>query len=125
VADGSVTVTYKDAIPEETKMRTENVASASEVCEEGSDVAGEIQLHENNSNDKEPASIAIEVTTDTILEGSGEESSDELEEPLSTSQFTTMWLGAQNGDLYIHSAVSRRNKCLHKVRLPDSILSIA
>jgi len=42
-----------------------------------------------------------------------------------TSCLPTMWLGAQNGYVYIHSAIANRNKCLHKVMLPDSILSIA
>ncbi|XP_058124926.1 JNK-interacting protein 3 isoform X2 [Anopheles coustani] len=36
----------------------------------------------------------------------------------------TMWLGAQNGMLYVHSSVARWNLCLHKVKLPDSVLSI-
>lgn len=36
----------------------------------------------------------------------------------------TMWMGAQNGNLYIHSAVSRWKRCLHAVKLKDSILEI-
>ncbi|XP_050073505.1 JNK-interacting protein 3 isoform X2 [Anopheles maculipalpis] len=36
----------------------------------------------------------------------------------------TMWLGAQNGMLYVHSSVARWNVCLHKIKLPDSVLSI-
>ncbi|XP_071949714.1 C-Jun-amino-terminal kinase-interacting protein 4-like isoform X3 [Antedon mediterranea] len=36
----------------------------------------------------------------------------------------TMWLGGQNGCLYVHSAVSQWRRCLHTLKLKDSILSI-
>ncbi|XP_030836840.1 C-Jun-amino-terminal kinase-interacting protein 4 isoform X3 [Strongylocentrotus purpuratus] len=36
----------------------------------------------------------------------------------------TMWLGAQNGNLYVHSAVSQWRKCLHAIKLKDSIFAI-
>ncbi|XP_042360801.1 sperm associated antigen 9a isoform X3 [Plectropomus leopardus] len=41
-----------------------------------------------------------------------------------SSALPTMWLGAQNGCLYVHSSVARWRKCLHAIRLKDSILSI-
>ncbi|XP_053095194.1 sperm associated antigen 9a isoform X5 [Pangasianodon hypophthalmus] len=40
------------------------------------------------------------------------------------STLPTMWLGAQNGCLYVHSSVARWRKCLHAVKLKDSILNI-
>ncbi|CAG7722178.1 unnamed protein product [Allacma fusca] len=42
-----------------------------------------------------------------------------------SSVLSTIWLAAQSGYIYIHSAVAQWEKCLHKVRLPDSVLSIA
>ncbi|VDQ00923.1 unnamed protein product [Trichobilharzia regenti] len=36
----------------------------------------------------------------------------------------TMWFGCQNGDLYVHSCVSDWRKCLHAIRLPDSVTQI-
>uniref|UniRef100_A0A8C9T8C4 C-Jun-amino-terminal kinase-interacting protein 4 n=1 Tax=Scleropages formosus TaxID=113540 RepID=A0A8C9T8C4_SCLFO len=42
----------------------------------------------------------------------------------STSAAPTMWLGAQNGWLYVHSAVSNWKKCLHSIKLKDSVLSL-
>ncbi|XP_033112095.1 C-Jun-amino-terminal kinase-interacting protein 4-like [Anneissia japonica] len=36
----------------------------------------------------------------------------------------TMWLGGQNGCLYVHSAVSQWRRCLHSLKLKDSILAI-
>ncbi|XP_072337864.1 LOW QUALITY PROTEIN: C-Jun-amino-terminal kinase-interacting protein 3 [Scyliorhinus torazame] len=41
-----------------------------------------------------------------------------------TSAAPTMWLGAQNGCLYVHSAVSDWKKCLHTIKLKDAVLSI-
>ncbi|KAJ8347210.1 hypothetical protein SKAU_G00286110 [Synaphobranchus kaupii] len=41
-----------------------------------------------------------------------------------TSTAPTMWLGAQNGWLYVHSAVSNWRKCLHSIKLKDSVLSL-
>ncbi|XP_053309985.1 C-Jun-amino-terminal kinase-interacting protein 4 isoform X3 [Spea bombifrons] len=40
------------------------------------------------------------------------------------SLLPTMWLGAQNGHLYVHSSVAQWKKCLHSIKLKDSILSI-
>ncbi len=47
-----------------------------------------------------------------------------LEEQPMSSVGPTMWLGAQNGMLYVHSSVARWRACLHKVLLPDAVLSI-
>nr|XP_057904322.1 C-Jun-amino-terminal kinase-interacting protein 3 isoform X15 [Doryrhamphus excisus] len=41
-----------------------------------------------------------------------------------TSMAPTMWLGAQNGWLYVHSAVGNWKKCLHSIKLKDSVLSL-
>uniref|UniRef100_A0AAZ3RZU2 C-Jun-amino-terminal kinase-interacting protein 3 n=1 Tax=Oncorhynchus tshawytscha TaxID=74940 RepID=A0AAZ3RZU2_ONCTS len=41
-----------------------------------------------------------------------------------TSVAPTMWLGAQNGWLYVHSAVANWKKCLHSIKLKDSVLSL-
>lgn len=46
------------------------------------------------------------------------------EEPLISSVGPTMWLGAQNGWLYVHSSVGRWHQCLHKVELPNAVLSL-
>ncbi|NXX32330.1 JIP4 protein, partial [Nicator chloris] len=41
-----------------------------------------------------------------------------------SSLLPTMWLGAQNGCLYVHSSVAQWRKCIHAIKLKDSILSI-
>ncbi|XP_034749971.1 C-Jun-amino-terminal kinase-interacting protein 3 isoform X6 [Etheostoma cragini] len=41
-----------------------------------------------------------------------------------TSVAPTMWLGAQNGWLYVHSAVGNWKKCIHSIKLKDSVLSL-
>ncbi|XP_023377107.1 C-Jun-amino-terminal kinase-interacting protein 3 isoform X14 [Pteropus vampyrus] len=45
-------------------------------------------------------------------------------EGASSSAAPTMWLGAQNGWLYVHSAVANWKKCLHSIKLKDSVLSL-
>ncbi|XP_059615424.1 JNK-interacting protein 3 isoform X2 [Phlebotomus argentipes] len=47
-----------------------------------------------------------------------------LEEPPMSSVGPTMWLGAQNGMLYVHSSVARWRDCLHQICLPDAVLAI-
>ncbi|XP_042636708.1 C-Jun-amino-terminal kinase-interacting protein 3 [Orycteropus afer afer] len=42
----------------------------------------------------------------------------------SSSAGPTMWLGAQNGWLYVHSALANWKKCLHSIKLKDSVLSL-
>ncbi|XP_061564447.1 C-Jun-amino-terminal kinase-interacting protein 4-like [Cololabis saira] len=36
----------------------------------------------------------------------------------------TMWLGAQNGCVYVHSSVAHWKKCLHSIKLKESALGI-
>lgn len=45
-------------------------------------------------------------------------------QPLSTC-LPTMWLGGQNGVLYVHSGLAQWSHCIFRVKLPDSILQIA
>ncbi|XP_039964830.1 JNK-interacting protein 3 isoform X5 [Bactrocera tryoni] len=46
------------------------------------------------------------------------------QDPPMTSIGPTMWMGDQEGWLYVHSAVGRWHECLHKVLLPDAVLAI-
>lgn len=48
----------------------------------------------------------------------------ERDEPAVSSVGPTMWMGAQDGWLYVHSSVGRWHECLHKVLLPDAVLAI-
>uniref|UniRef100_A0A8C2CAA7 C-Jun-amino-terminal kinase-interacting protein 4 n=1 Tax=Cyprinus carpio TaxID=7962 RepID=A0A8C2CAA7_CYPCA len=41
-----------------------------------------------------------------------------------SSVLPTMWLGAQNGCVYVHSPVAQWRKCLHSIKLKDSVLGI-
>ncbi|XP_061087473.1 C-Jun-amino-terminal kinase-interacting protein 3-like isoform X6 [Conger conger] len=55
---------------------------------------------------------------------SAHDTGDGDEESRGTSAAPTMWLGAQNGWLYVHSAISNWKKCLHSIKLKDSVLSL-
>ncbi|KAK2885074.1 C-Jun-amino-terminal kinase-interacting protein 4 isoform X2 [Channa argus] len=41
-----------------------------------------------------------------------------------SSVLPTMWLGAQNGCVYVHSSVAQWKKCLHSIKLRESVLGI-
>ncbi|XP_075265823.1 C-Jun-amino-terminal kinase-interacting protein 3-like isoform X4 [Convolutriloba macropyga] len=43
---------------------------------------------------------------------------------LSSSKNPTVWIGCENGNLFVHSAVAEWNKCIHSVRLPSSVNTI-
>ncbi|XP_039632118.1 C-Jun-amino-terminal kinase-interacting protein 3 isoform X3 [Polypterus senegalus] len=75
--------------------------------------AGDGENHREKDNSKEDAK-----TTCSEDQEEGDEPS-----PV-TSAAPTMWLGAQNGWLYVHSAVSNWKKCLHSIKLKDSVLSL-
>lgn len=55
-----------------------------------------------------------------------EKSDEESEAPIEkmSSIQPTMWLGAQNGAVYVHSAVAKWSVCLHTVKLQDAVLAI-
>lgn len=68
-------------------------------------------------------------STDTkIKDGVGEVSKDndialdEVEKM--SSVLPTMWLGSQSGSIYVHSSVSQWKRCIHSIRLKDSVLCI-
>lgn len=73
----------------------------------------------NNNTNQGVYSLAFPKPVNPILG-----SADPLEEPIMSSVGPTMWLGAQNGMLYVHSSVARWRLCLHQVFLPDAVLSI-
>ncbi|XP_011616816.1 C-Jun-amino-terminal kinase-interacting protein 4 isoform X1 [Takifugu rubripes] len=41
-----------------------------------------------------------------------------------SSVLPTIWLGAQNGYVYVHSSVAQWKKCLHSIKLKDAVLGI-
>ncbi|KAK2575563.1 hypothetical protein KPH14_011279 [Odynerus spinipes] len=62
-------------------------------------------------------------------EGKNEEGEDtEVEETTPIEKMSsiqpTMWLGAQNGAVFVHSAVAKWSVCLHSVKLKDAAVAI-
>lgn len=41
-----------------------------------------------------------------------------------SSVLPTIWLGFENGCIFVHSAKSQWRQCLHSVKLKDAVLSI-
>lgn len=75
--------------------------------------------HGSSQNNSAPNSLPFSNPINPI---SG--ASNPLEEPEMSSIGPTIWLGAQNGMLYVHSAVARWRTCLHQVKMPDAVLAI-
>ncbi|CAL1683998.1 unnamed protein product [Lasius platythorax] len=73
-----------------------------------------VEAHSSRLNDKDT------VNEETAKEEAAEETPIEK---MSSIQ-PTMWLGAQNGAVYVHSAVAKWSVCLHSVKLKDAALAI-
>ncbi|XP_018304982.1 JNK-interacting protein 3 isoform X3 [Mycetomoellerius zeteki] len=61
---------------------------------------------------------------DAVNEEAKEEVVEETPIEKMSSIQPTMWLGAQNGAVFVHSAVAKWSMCLHSVKLRDAALSI-
>ncbi|XP_061701333.1 C-Jun-amino-terminal kinase-interacting protein 3 isoform X8 [Syngnathoides biaculeatus] len=111
---------------EEATEATEVPESTSGHAELGSAPSGPFMEHVFTDPPPRPAD-----TTDRAAGQPKEETSvppemeDGVEESKNyTSMAPTMWLGAQNGWLYVHSAVGNWKNCLHSIKLKDSVLSL-
>lgn len=75
----------------------------------------------------DPLGAAPEEAIKTSRSGGSERSSPpepQLPPPALTSLQPTMWLGCQSGHVFVHSTVANWRKCLHTVKLNDSVLCI-
>ncbi|XP_016966223.1 JNK-interacting protein 3 isoform X2 [Drosophila biarmipes] len=72
----------------------------------------------NNNNNSSSNLLFATKSLNPILE------TKDRDEPAMSSVGPTMWLGAQDGMLYVHSSVGRWHECLHQVLLPDAVLAI-
>ncbi|XP_069037212.1 C-Jun-amino-terminal kinase-interacting protein 3 isoform X15 [Lepisosteus oculatus] len=119
VSQSAEEATEATEVPEPVASEAERLASrpgpfTEHVFTDPQPPAGDGPLSREHRQPKEEASTA---STQEPAEGD--------EEPrAATSAAPTMWLGAQNGWLYVHSAVSNWKKCLHSIKLKDSVLSI-
>ncbi|XP_033237732.1 JNK-interacting protein 3 isoform X4 [Drosophila pseudoobscura] len=73
----------------------------------------------NNNNSSSTGSVLFATKSLNPILGTKER-----EDPPMTSVGPTMWMGAQDGWLYVHSGVGRWHECLHRVLLPDAVLAI-
>lgn len=71
------------------------------------------EAHLSRSNDKD---VVNEEAREEITEGTSIEKMSSIQ--------PTMWLGAQNGAVFVHSAVAKWSVCLHSVKLKDAALAI-
>ncbi|XP_048589385.1 C-Jun-amino-terminal kinase-interacting protein 4-like isoform X2 [Nematostella vectensis] len=75
--------------------------------------------------DKQPVSDSPTVTDVSTSESDRVDArSADGEGTKMSSVLPTMWLGAQSGCVYVHSAISQWRTCIQSIRLKDSVLSI-
>ncbi|GFN79414.1 C-jun-amino-terminal kinase-interacting protein 4-like [Plakobranchus ocellatus] len=67
---------------------------------------------------------AVELVSDGLAEPSMDNEIQSGEAEKLSSVLPTMWMGSQSGSMYVHSSVSNWKKCLHSVKLRDSVLGI-
>uniref|UniRef100_A0A3Q2PXZ0 C-Jun-amino-terminal kinase-interacting protein 3 n=1 Tax=Fundulus heteroclitus TaxID=8078 RepID=A0A3Q2PXZ0_FUNHE len=104
---------------EEATEATEVSESTANHAEIGSGRPGPFTEHVFTDPQPRPASQSKEESSQPAESEEGGEETKNY-----TSVAPTMWLGAQNGWLYVHSAVGNWKKCLHSIKLKDSVLSL-
>ncbi|XP_062544717.1 JNK-interacting protein 3 isoform X3 [Armigeres subalbatus] len=122
-------VTYVRQEPLVAQNKSENIVESVEVQPVNCD-----QNHNKKESPiedaLEPIENSCEVNTDkndnitAASEADADNKPSDDDDPPVSSVGPTMWMGAQNGMLYVHSSIARWNVCLHRIKLPDSILSI-
>jgi c-Jun-amino-terminal kinase-interacting protein 4 len=102
-------------------MEASEVTKAGETLEKPGDTGETDELGKVEFVRIPAAVIEVEGEIEKASEASPDPE-DQMDNP--TSVGPTMWLGAQNGMIYVHSSVGRWRVCLHAVQLPDAVLSI-
>uniref|UniRef100_A0A4W6E0T0 Sperm associated antigen 9a n=1 Tax=Lates calcarifer TaxID=8187 RepID=A0A4W6E0T0_LATCA len=113
-----------DQPAEHSAISEDGVPPAEEATEatEANAGVGEDGEEDQGTDQNQPGIYTEHVFTDPL--GVGPTDSSPSDTQRMSSALPTMWLGAQNGCLYVHSSVARWRKCLHAIKLKDSILSI-
>ncbi|XP_061666063.1 C-Jun-amino-terminal kinase-interacting protein 4-like isoform X2 [Syngnathoides biaculeatus] len=83
-------------------------------------------LHHTTETSANYSQRESDMVKDSMRANSSTEKQDPMREeaPQMSSVLPTMWLGAQNGCVYVYSSVAQWKKCLHSVKLKDSVLGI-
>uniref|UniRef100_A0A672PMP2 C-Jun-amino-terminal kinase-interacting protein 3 n=1 Tax=Sinocyclocheilus grahami TaxID=75366 RepID=A0A672PMP2_SINGR len=100
------------------------VSQSAEEATEAIEVSEEAGPNENEESTLGPFTEHVFTDNTHRLTSAPTDSEEAGDDRAGTSAAPTMWLGAQNGWLYVHSAVSNWKKCLHSIKLKDSVLSL-
>lgn len=126
INDNSTTSTLDD------NSKTETEQKGAEVNEVEQNSSTEVENNGETVNLGKVQFVKNVGEISTISDGSGSEKETSSEndddngtpiEKMSSIQ-PTMWLGAQNGAIFVHSAVAKWPVCLHSVKLKDAALAI-
>ncbi|XP_015431067.1 PREDICTED: JNK-interacting protein 3 isoform X2 [Dufourea novaeangliae] len=107
--------------PDETNQNTTTEPLSLESVDSETINLGKVQFVKDSAEVPPMRMIEQESTND-------EQQTDEVEEGTPIEKMSsiqpTMWLGAQNGAVFVHSAVAKWSVCLHSVKLKDAALAI-
>ncbi|XP_071545112.1 C-Jun-amino-terminal kinase-interacting protein 4 isoform X2 [Panulirus ornatus] len=113
--------------PEEIKpvLRKETIT-----CTDPDQDADRAEVMENSEEEEVPPRRLLKepegVVKDGVEEAQPSEDTSVVTEEVEkmSSVLPTMWLGSQSGSIYVHSAVRHWKRCLHSIKLKDSVLAI-
>ncbi|KAL5291610.1 SPAG9 family protein [Megaselia abdita] len=116
------------------KIETKDIDSETVEATENEEAKDDEAAKEATDSEEEIITVANDIKvsrskSDNVLGGAKRSNpilgtKNRQQEPPMSSIGPTMWLGSQDGHIYVHSAVGRWHECLHKVKLPDAILGI-
>ncbi|GBN20846.1 C-Jun-amino-terminal kinase-interacting protein 4 [Araneus ventricosus] len=129
---GNITFVSCSTGPSSSPSPTNDDKESEPVLFRQSTTACEDKVSENSESAPEPNRqqqwIVMKDPPEIIKDGISELSKDN---PLAydhiekmSSVLPTMWMGAQNGSIYVHSSVAQWWRCIHTVKLKDAVLNI-
>ena len=125
IENDQTVVNKKDKYMKISKSEEENkeTTKLSEEKEEkkGTPCDTPLEASDESNLDKESEATTTESEPEGIPEPVENKSSNQ---EVMSSVLATMWLGAENGMIYVHSSVANWNQCLHSVKLKDAVISI-
>ncbi|KAK6629503.1 hypothetical protein RUM43_003320 [Polyplax serrata] len=86
--------------------------------------AADTENNDENSNLGKISCVACESVTDQKEESKTENEGNSVLPEKMSSVMPTIWIGAHGGSLYVHSAIGQWSKCIHSVKMPDSVSCI-
>ncbi|XP_076263053.1 JNK-interacting protein syd isoform X4 [Rhynchophorus ferrugineus] len=103
---------------------TPDLPKSEESTEECAKMNEEVKVDENCVERSEEDNADANSSNDIERPVSNEAQSNTASQEIMSSVLATMWMGDEQGNVYVHSAVANWAQMLHTVKLKDSVISI-